>query len=60
MLDGSNTEGTPYAIALIVGCRLRSGENCKVLSAVGYKMSDICDFDAGNEGKKLLDCKKPQ
>lgn len=59
LLDAADTEGSPYAIALIVGCRETSPKNCKPLSAVGYKMSDVCDYDAGNDGKKLLDCKKP-
>jgi hypothetical protein len=60
LLDGSDTQdNTPYAIGLIVGCRLERGRICKPLSAAGFKMSKICDFDAGNDGKKLLDCKQP-
>ncbi len=61
LLDASETkeDDTPYAIGLIVGCRLDNPKTCKPLSAVGFKMSDICDYDAGTNGKKLLDCKKP-
>jgi len=54
LLDAGETEdNTPFAIGLITAYRFRP------LSAAGYKMSDICDYDAGDKGKKLLDCKKP-
>ncbi len=60
LLDATETkDNTPYAIGLIVGCRLQVGRQCKPVSAAGYKMSDICDYDAGQNGKQLLDCKKP-
>ena len=61
LLDATETKGddTPYAIGLITGCRLKPDRTCKPLAAAGYKMSNICDYDAGAEGKKLLDCKKP-
>jgi len=55
LLDATETKGddTPYAIGLITANRL------KPLTAAGYKMSDICDYDASDKGKQLLDCKKP-
>jgi len=60
LLDATESQDpTPYAIGLIVGCRLQAGRQCKPLAAAGFKMSNICDFDAGPDGKKLLDCKKP-
>ncbi len=60
LLDATETkDNTPYAIGLIVGCRQQNGRECKPLAAAGYKMSAICDFDAGKNGKQLLDCKKP-
>jgi hypothetical protein len=60
LLDAAETKGdnTPYAIGLVIGCRLNPDRTCKPLSAVAYDMSNICTYDAGPNGKKLLDCKK--
>jgi len=54
LLDATETkDDTPYAIGLIVGCRLQSGRECKPLSAAGYKMSDICDFRRRQEWEAI-------
>lgn len=49
VIDSSQT----FAIGLVTAKRVAGGKN-----PVSVKMSVICDDDASDKGKKLLDCKK--